>query len=167
MLADSSRAQGACRVLLTLRISILTLARILLDKANITRQLLEAVTKVKTAQNLLLLSSAGADYAERDKQLRLRELIDLEVLAMPKGDPSTGDRTRCCTGSMRRARASFPFPSAGTTSSLSWRSATSRRLLLMLSRRRAPMVWRMTSGAKYWLSRVHIYAFIEFSDTLD
>ncbi|KAI0365819.1 hypothetical protein BV20DRAFT_704975 [Pilatotrama ljubarskyi] len=34
----------------------------------------------------------GADYAERDKQPRLREFIDLEALAMqPKGDPSTGD----------------------------------------------------------------------------
>ncbi|TFK81930.1 NAD(P)-binding protein [Polyporus arcularius HHB13444] len=62
------------------------------DKAKITRQLLEAAKKAKTVQNLVLLSSAGADYAERDKQPRLREFIDLEVLAMqPKGDPSTGD----------------------------------------------------------------------------
>ncbi|KAI0682695.1 hypothetical protein C8T65DRAFT_560511, partial [Cerioporus squamosus] len=62
------------------------------DKAKITRQLLEAAKKAKTVQNLVLLSSAGADYAERDKQPRLREFIDLEVLAMqPKGDESTGD----------------------------------------------------------------------------
>ncbi|KAI0742569.1 NAD(P)-binding protein [Daedaleopsis nitida] len=62
------------------------------DKAKITRQLLEAAKKAQTVQNLVLLSSAGADYAERDKQPRLREFIDLETLAMqPKGDPSTGD----------------------------------------------------------------------------
>ncbi|KAI0351198.1 NAD-P-binding protein [Trametes cingulata] len=62
------------------------------DKAKITRSLLEAAKKAKTAQNLVLLSSAGADYAERDKQPRLREFIDLEALAMqPKGDPATGD----------------------------------------------------------------------------
>lgn len=43
-------------------------------------------------KNLIFLSSAGADYAERDKQPRLREFIDLETLVMqPKGDPSTGD----------------------------------------------------------------------------
>ncbi|KAI0753734.1 hypothetical protein C8Q74DRAFT_1211348 [Fomes fomentarius] len=62
------------------------------DKAKITRQLLEAAKKAQTVTNLVLLSSAGADYAERDKQPRLREFIDLETLAMqPKGDPSTGD----------------------------------------------------------------------------
>ncbi|KAI8992752.1 NAD-P-binding protein [Trametes punicea] len=62
------------------------------DKARITRTLLEAAKKAQTVQNLVLLSSAGADYAERDKQPRLREFIDLETLAMqPKGDPSTGD----------------------------------------------------------------------------
>ncbi|KAI9061928.1 NAD-P-binding protein [Trametes sanguinea] len=62
------------------------------DKAKITRTLLEAAKKAKTVQNLVLLSSAGADYAERDKQPRLREFIDLEALAMqPKGDPATGD----------------------------------------------------------------------------
>ncbi|RPD58586.1 NAD-P-binding protein, partial [Lentinus tigrinus ALCF2SS1-7] len=62
------------------------------DKAKITRQLIDAAKKAKTVQNLVFLSSVGADYAERDKQPRLREFIDLEVLAMqPKGDPSTGD----------------------------------------------------------------------------
>ncbi|KAI0768671.1 hypothetical protein BD413DRAFT_629364 [Trametes elegans] len=62
------------------------------DKAKITRTLLEAAKKAQTVQNLVLLSSAGADYAERDAQPRLREFIDLEALAMqPKGDPSTGD----------------------------------------------------------------------------
>ncbi|CDO76593.1 hypothetical protein BN946_scf184868.g7 [Trametes cinnabarina] len=62
------------------------------DKAKITRTLLQAAKKAKTVQNLVLLSSAGADYAERDTQPRLREFIDLEALAMqPKGNPSTGD----------------------------------------------------------------------------
>ncbi|KAI0323311.1 NAD-P-binding protein [Cubamyces sp. BRFM 1775] len=62
------------------------------DKAKITRTLLEAARKAQSVQNLVLLSSAGADYAERDKQPRLREFIDLEALAMqPKGDASTGD----------------------------------------------------------------------------
>ncbi|KAL7278444.1 hypothetical protein ACG7TL_007441 [Trametes sanguinea] len=62
------------------------------DKAKITRTLLEAAKKAQTVQSLVLLSSAGADYAERDAQPRLREFIDLEALAMqPKGDPATGD----------------------------------------------------------------------------
>lgn len=62
------------------------------DKAKITRTLLEAAKKAKTVTNMVFLSSAGCDYAERDKQPRLREFIDLEHLAMqPKSDPSTGD----------------------------------------------------------------------------
>ncbi|EIW57023.1 NAD-P-binding protein [Trametes versicolor FP-101664 SS1] len=61
------------------------------DKANITRTLLSAAKSAKTVQNLILLSSAGADYAEHATQPRLREFIDLEVLAMqPKGDTSSG-----------------------------------------------------------------------------
>ena len=43
-------------------------------------------------QNLVLLSSAGCDYAPRDAQPRLREFIDLEALAMqPKGEPDSTD----------------------------------------------------------------------------
>ncbi|TCD62826.1 hypothetical protein EIP91_006367 [Steccherinum ochraceum] len=62
------------------------------DKAKVTRTLLEAAKKAQTVINMVLLSSAGADYAERDKQPRLREFIDLETLAMqPKQDASTGD----------------------------------------------------------------------------
>ncbi|KAI1795291.1 NAD-P-binding protein [Ganoderma leucocontextum] len=62
------------------------------DKAQITRMLIEAARKAKTVQNLVLLSSAGCDYAERDAQPRLREFIDLEALAMqPKGEPDTGE----------------------------------------------------------------------------
>lgn len=43
-------------------------------------------------QNRILLSRVGTDYAEHATQPRLREFIDLEVLAMqPKGDTSAGD----------------------------------------------------------------------------
>ena len=59
---------------------------------KITRQLIEAAKKAQTVQNLVLLSNAGADYAERNTQPRLREFIDLETLAMQaKGKPSSGD----------------------------------------------------------------------------
>ncbi|KAH9856087.1 NAD-P-binding protein [Lenzites betulinus] len=62
------------------------------DKMEITKTLLDAAKKAQSVKNLVLLSSAGADYAERDAQPRLREFIDLETLAMqPKGDTSTGD----------------------------------------------------------------------------
>ncbi|GAA6040851.1 hypothetical protein JCM8097_007747 [Rhodosporidiobolus ruineniae] len=62
------------------------------DKLDLVKQFLELAKKAKTVKNVVLLSSAGADYAERDKQPRLREFVDLEVLAMqPKSDPSTGD----------------------------------------------------------------------------
>ncbi|KAL1938466.1 hypothetical protein VTO73DRAFT_11706 [Trametes versicolor] len=62
------------------------------DKAKISHTLLEAAKKAKTVQNLVLLSSAGADSPERDAQSRLREFIDLETLAMQsKGDTSSGD----------------------------------------------------------------------------
>lgn len=60
------------------------------DKAKIGRPLLSATKKAKTVQNLILLSSADADYVSRSAQPLLREFIDLEVLAMqPKGDPSS------------------------------------------------------------------------------
>ncbi|EKM57245.1 uncharacterized protein PHACADRAFT_142468 [Phanerochaete carnosa HHB-10118-sp] len=62
------------------------------DKAKITRTLLEAAKKAKTVTNMVFLSSAGCDYAERGRQPRIREFIDLERLAMqPKSDPSTGE----------------------------------------------------------------------------
>lgn len=62
------------------------------DKAKITRTLLDAAKQAKTVTNLVFLSSAGADYAERDQQPRLREFIDLERLALqPKQDSSSGD----------------------------------------------------------------------------
>ncbi|KAM5347758.1 hypothetical protein ACJ41O_007582 [Fusarium nematophilum] len=52
----------------------------------------ELATAAKRAgvPNVLLISSAGCDYAERGKQPRLREFIDLEALVMEaKGDAST------------------------------------------------------------------------------
>ncbi|GAA5992201.1 hypothetical protein JCM10908_001816 [Rhodotorula pacifica] len=62
------------------------------DKMALVKQILTLGKKAKSVQNVVFVSSAGADYAERDKQPRLREFIDLEVLAMqPKSDPSTGD----------------------------------------------------------------------------
>ncbi|PIL26453.1 hypothetical protein GSI_12211 [Ganoderma sinense ZZ0214-1] len=62
------------------------------DKSQITRTLIEAARKAQTVQNLVLLSSAGCDYAERDTQPHLREFIDLEALVMqPKGEPDTSD----------------------------------------------------------------------------
>jgi hypothetical protein len=45
----------------------------------LVKQILTLGKKAKSVQNVVLVSSAGADYAERDKQPRLREFIDLEV----------------------------------------------------------------------------------------
>lgn len=60
------------------------------DKAKITRTLIEAAKQAGTVTNLIFLSSAGADYANPQKQPRLHEFIDLEVLAMqPEQDPSS------------------------------------------------------------------------------
>ncbi|BDD56646.1 hypothetical protein MAP00_002076 [Monascus purpureus] len=59
------------------------------DKVNITTELIEA-TKKANVPNAIFLSSAGCDLAERDKQPRLREFIDLEAKFLEaKGDPST------------------------------------------------------------------------------
>lgn len=59
------------------------------DKLDIALELASAAKKAGVP-NVLLISSAGCDYAERDRQPRLREFIDLEsaVLAA-KGDPDT------------------------------------------------------------------------------
>lgn len=46
---------------------------------ELVKHVLELGKKAKSVQNMVLVSSAGADYAERDKQPRLREFIDLEV----------------------------------------------------------------------------------------
>ncbi|KAJ4016311.1 hypothetical protein NW766_004503 [Fusarium irregulare] len=61
-------------------------------KLDITEELIHAAKRADVP-NVLLISSAGCDYAERGKQPRLREFIDLEALVMEaKGDPnvSTG-----------------------------------------------------------------------------
>lgn len=59
------------------------------DKLDITIELAHAARKAGVS-NVLLISSAGCDYAERDKQPRLREFIDLESAVLTaKGDPST------------------------------------------------------------------------------
>jgi len=59
------------------------------DKLDITLELIE-VAKQADVPNVCLLSSAGCDIAERDKQPRLREFIDIEAQVMAtKGDAST------------------------------------------------------------------------------
>ncbi|EFR05188.1 hypothetical protein MGYG_08202 [Nannizzia gypsea CBS 118893] len=59
------------------------------DKFDITVELINAAKKANVP-NVCFISSAGADLAERDKQPRLREFIDLECLFLSsKGDPST------------------------------------------------------------------------------
>ncbi|KAM3532017.1 hypothetical protein NHJ13051_000393 [Beauveria bassiana] len=56
---------------------------------DICVELVEAAKKAEIA-NVLLISSAGCDYATADKQPRLREFIDLETLVLQsKGDAST------------------------------------------------------------------------------
>ncbi|KAK1236951.1 hypothetical protein MKX08_007899 [Trichoderma sp. CBMAI-0020] len=59
------------------------------DKYDITMELANAAKKAGVS-NILLISSAGCDYADPEKQPRLREFIDIEsaVLAS-KGDSET------------------------------------------------------------------------------
>jgi len=60
------------------------------DKLDISIELASAAKKSGTVQNVLLISAAGCDYAERDKQPRLREFIDIEsVVLSAKGDAGT------------------------------------------------------------------------------
>ncbi|KAH9907386.1 NAD(P)-binding protein [Xylariomycetidae sp. FL2044] len=59
------------------------------EKMDISAELISAARKADIP-NILLISSAGCDYAEREKQPRLREFIDLESLTLAtKGDPTT------------------------------------------------------------------------------
>jgi hypothetical protein len=59
------------------------------QKFDITAELMIA-TKKANVPNVLFISSAGCDVAERDRQPQLREFIDLECLLMAaKGDGST------------------------------------------------------------------------------
>ena len=59
------------------------------DKFDIAAELSSAAKKAGV-NNVLLISAAGCDYAERDKQPRLREFIDLETLVLSsKGEADT------------------------------------------------------------------------------
>ncbi|KAL3954171.1 hypothetical protein ACCO45_012127 [Purpureocillium lilacinum] len=59
------------------------------DKFDIYVELVEAAKRA-AIPNVLLISSAGCDYADTTKQPRLREFIDLESLVLQsKGDAST------------------------------------------------------------------------------
>ncbi|RHZ43833.1 uncharacterized protein CDV56_101267 [Aspergillus thermomutatus] len=59
------------------------------DKIDITAELIEAAKRANVP-NVVFLSAAGCDLAERDKQPRLREFIDLEAMFLgTKGDPSS------------------------------------------------------------------------------
>ncbi|KAL1962374.1 hypothetical protein VTN77DRAFT_9787 [Rasamsonia byssochlamydoides] len=59
------------------------------DKVDMTIELIEAAKRANVP-NVLFLSAAGCDMAERMAQPRLREFIDLEALFMKtKGDPNT------------------------------------------------------------------------------
>ncbi|KAJ6035710.1 hypothetical protein N7499_002837 [Penicillium canescens] len=59
------------------------------DKLDLTLELIDAAKKAKVP-NICFISSAGCDLAERNKQPRLREFIDLETRVLSsKGEPST------------------------------------------------------------------------------
>lgn len=59
------------------------------NKFDITAELIEAAKRAGVP-NVLFIGSAGCDLAEKEKQPRLREFIELETLVMSaKGDPST------------------------------------------------------------------------------
>lgn len=58
-------------------------------KIDTTTELINAA-KQANIPNVVFISAAGCDLAERDKQPRLREFIDLEALFLAsKGDPET------------------------------------------------------------------------------
>lgn len=60
------------------------------DKVDIALELASAAKRAGCVRNVLLISAAGCDYAERDKQPRLREFIDIEAAVLAsKGDKGT------------------------------------------------------------------------------
>lgn len=60
------------------------------DKYDISLELASAAKKAGCVTNVLLISSAGADYADPARQPRLREFIEIEAAVLAsKGDPST------------------------------------------------------------------------------
>ena len=61
------------------------------DKFEIVQQLVTVAGKLKTVQNIVFLSSAGCDVAEREKQPSIRQFIDMEALVMhAKGETAMG-----------------------------------------------------------------------------
>lgn len=59
------------------------------NKLELAKELMEVV-KEGDVPNALLISSAGCDLADPEKEPRLREFIEIENLFMePKGDPET------------------------------------------------------------------------------
>lgn len=66
------------------------------DKFDVTAELVEAAKKANVP-NVLLISSAGCDYADPQKQPRLREFIDIESLVLSStGDSSTSTGSSPC-----------------------------------------------------------------------
>jgi hypothetical protein len=89
------------------------------DKIDITAEMIEAAKRANVP-NVVFLSAAGCDLAERDKQPRLREFIHLETLFLStKGDPSSmtghcpvvircvSSVTACCMSNETCCRAGF------------------------------------------------------------
>jgi hypothetical protein len=59
------------------------------QKIDITKELIEA-SKQANVPNVCLISSAGCDLADAERQPRLREFINIEQMVMEaKGDPET------------------------------------------------------------------------------
>lgn len=66
------------------------------NKFDITTELVEAAQKAQVP-NVLLISSVGCDYADPQKQPRLREFIDIENMVLEsKGLTSTATGTSPC-----------------------------------------------------------------------
>jgi len=60
------------------------------DKVDISLELASAAKRAGCVRNVLLISAAGCDYAERERQPRLREFIDIEAAVLAsKGDKGT------------------------------------------------------------------------------
>jgi hypothetical protein len=52
------------------------------EKFKILKSLIDCAGELKDVQNVVFLSSAGCDVAERDKQPSIRQFIDMEALVM-------------------------------------------------------------------------------------
>ena len=61
------------------------------EKLAIVKTIIDCAAHLKTVQNVVLLSSAGCDVAERDHQPSIRQFIDMEALVMnAKAEPGMG-----------------------------------------------------------------------------